>query len=105
MTWSCRGALTAAVLLIGAVAAMPGAAPAQDTTWKEGVRITGIYTPGSKPGVLVLPVGGTTGDSLREMFQRDLDFGDRVNVVALPVESVPPPSPAVTNTRSAPSIA
>ncbi|MGQ0649703.1 MAG: LpqB family beta-propeller domain-containing protein [Gemmatimonadaceae bacterium] len=88
MTWLRCGALTA--LLFGAVVALPNAATAQDTTWKEGVRITGIYMPGTKPGVLVMPVTGADGDSLRAIFERDFDYGDRLNVVALPPAAVPP---------------
>ena len=90
MTWSRRGMRALLVLVVGAPAAMPHAAVAQDTTWKEGVRITGIYTPGTKPGILVLPVTGSVGDSLRAMFERDFDHGDRLNVLALPAASVPP---------------
>jgi TolB protein len=93
MTWFRRRALAALVLVLGAVTAAPNAATAQDTTWKEGVRITGIYTPGTRPGIVVLPVTGSQGDSLRAIFQRDFDYGGRMNVVALPVESVPPPGP------------
>jgi TolB protein len=52
-----------------------------DTT--RGVRIGLTYTPGTRPGVLVLPVAGEQGDSIRAILQRDLDFGDRVTVVAL----------------------
>lgn len=68
-----------AVLLL-AVAALP--LHAQDTTTR-GVRIGLSYDPGSKPGVVVLPVSGPLGDSVRAIVARDLDFGDRINVVAL----------------------
>lgn len=68
----------------------PNGAVAQDTTWREGVRISGIFSVGVTPGVLVLPIAGPQGDSLREIFQRDLDAGDRVKVIALPVAGVPP---------------
>ena len=91
MTCSRRGARAALVLLLGAAAALPSAATAQDTSWKEGVRISGIYTVGTKPGVLVLPVGGGQGDTLRAMFERDFDNGDRLNVVALAGAAVPLP--------------
>lgn len=92
MTWFRRGAPLVLALVAGALAAVPNGAGAQDTTWKEGVRITGIYTPGGKPGVLVLPILGPSGDSLRAMLERDFDNGDRMNVVALPAASVPPPN-------------
>lgn len=80
-------ALPFALLVLGASSR---GAWAQDTTWKEGVRITGIYAPGSKPGLLVLPITGTHGDSLRAMFQRDFQHGNRISVIALDASSVPP---------------
>ena len=56
-----------------------GTAHAQDSS--TTVRIGLIVTPGTKPGVLVLPVNGERGDSVRAILQRDLDFSDRVNVI------------------------
>src|SRR5688572_24514746 len=55
-------------------------AHAQDSSLT--VRIGLTYSPGTKPGVLVLPVNGEQGDSVRKILQRDLDFSDRVNVIA-----------------------
>jgi TolB protein len=55
-------------------------ASAQDSS--TTVRITLRYAPGTKPGVLVLPVSGEHGDSVRSILQRDLDYGDRTNVIA-----------------------
>lgn len=54
---------------------------AQDTTSKA-VRIGLAYDPTTKPGVMILPVAGVTGDSIRTIIQRDLDFGDRISLVA-----------------------
>jgi TolB protein len=54
---------------------------AQDTTGQRGVRIGLTYAPGTKPGVVVLPVDGPGGDSLRAIVSRDLDFGDRIEVI------------------------
>ena len=54
---------------------------AQDTT--KGVRIGLTYTAGTKPGVVVLPAKGIGADSIRAIVQRDLDYGDRVEVIAL----------------------
>ncbi|MDB4881811.1 MAG: WD40-like beta Propeller containing protein [Gemmatimonadetes bacterium] len=75
--------------ICGALAALLLAAPlaAQDTTGR-GVRIGLSYDPGSKPGVVVLPVTGARGDSIRAILQRDLDYGDRVNVIVLDAASV-----------------
>ena len=55
-------------------------ASAQDSSLT--VRIGLTYAAGTKPGVLVLPVNGANGDSVRAMLQRDVDFSDRVNVIA-----------------------
>ena len=55
---------------------------AQDSTTK-GVRVTLTY-PGVRPGVVVLPVAGMAGDSIQAIIQRDLDFGDRVNIIVIP---------------------
>ncbi len=55
---------------------------AQDTTTR-GVRIGLSYDPGSRPGVVVLPGRGVGADSARLIIQRDLDFGDRINVIVL----------------------
>jgi len=59
-------------------------ARAQDTTTVPGVRLGLTYTAGTKPGVIVLPVQDEFGDdSLRVILQRDLDYSDRMNVIAL----------------------
>lgn len=55
-------------------------ARAQDTT-QRGVRIGLTYRPGTKPGVVVLPVAGPGGDSAQAIVARDLDFGDRIEVI------------------------
>jgi TolB protein len=59
---------------------------AQDTT--RGVRIGLTYDPGSKPGIVVLPAKGIGADSIRAIIQRDLDFGDRVNVIVLDADAL-----------------
>src|SRR4051812_40867163 len=64
--------------------ALSATARAQDTTTVPGVRLGLNYAPGSKPGVIVLPVNDEYGDdSLRTIVQRDLDYSDRMNVIAL----------------------
>jgi TolB protein len=65
-----------------AVLAAPSPARAQDTT--HAVRIGLTYQPGTKPGVVVLAVPGAWGDSIQGIIARDLDYGDRVNVIGLP---------------------
>lgn len=46
----------------------------------RGVRIGISYTT-DRPGVAVLPIDGPSGDSIRSIIQRDLDYGDRVAIV------------------------
>lgn len=72
-------ALAALCSASGAIATLH----AQDTTYKEGVRIGLVYTPGSKPGVMVLPVNGDFADSIRTILSRDFDYGDRINVIGV----------------------
>jgi TolB protein len=68
-------ALCAGMAMVGPRAA------AQDTT-SRGVRIGLSYQPGMKPGVMVLPALWLNGDSIRAIVERDLDYGDRVTVIA-----------------------
>ncbi|MGI8618944.1 MAG: hypothetical protein ACR2L6_07615 [Gemmatimonadaceae bacterium] len=56
---------------------------AQDPQPPEGVRLALTYTPGTRPAVLVLPVDGAEGDSVRAILQRDLNFDDRVTLISL----------------------
>jgi TolB protein len=67
------------IAVLGLLTAV-GVAHAQDST-VQGVRIGLVYDPGSRPGVIVLPVDGAGGDSIRAILQRDFDYGDRINVV------------------------
>jgi TolB protein len=55
---------------------------AQDTTHR-GVTIGLTYDPSSRPGIAVLPVTGSSGDSIRTILQRDLDYSDRFTMVTL----------------------
>lgn len=77
---------TLVLLLLGCVA---GAAEGQDTI-PTGVRIGLTYDPSSRPGVFVTAVAGEAGDSVRAILARDLDFGDRLNVIQ--AEAGPAPS-------------
>ncbi len=58
-------------------------ARAQEPQPPEGVRLALTYAPGTRPAVLVLPVEGAEGDSVRAILQRDLDFDDRVTLISL----------------------
>lgn len=75
--------------VVTAVAIIPLAvatATAQRDTLR-GVRIGLTYDPGVRPGVVVLPVAGALGDSVRAIIQRDLDYSDRFVVVRLDAAS------------------
>ncbi len=71
------GAITIALPL-----ASPRVAAAQDTTQVQGVRIGLTYAAGTRPGLYVLPMRGARADSIRAIVTRDLDFGDRISVIA-----------------------
>lgn len=49
---------------------------------QEGVRIGLTYDVAARPGVYVLPMRGLHADSVRTIITRDLDYGDRVTVIA-----------------------
>ena len=77
--------LAAACLLpAAAFSAAFSAAFAQDTTRVQGVRIGLTYAPGTRPGVFIAPIAGTgaDADSARTILARDLDFSDRLTVIA-----------------------
>ena len=77
-------------MAIGCVLGFSAALGAQDTTTVPGVRLGLNYEAGTKPGVIVLPVpDGYGDDSLRMIVQRDLDYSDRMNVIALDAETLP----------------
>jgi TolB protein len=63
-----------------------------DTTMRQGVSLVLNYVPGTRPGIAVLPVRGANGDSVRAIIQRDLDFGDRVQIIGTNPDDLPPVS-------------
>jgi TolB protein len=65
---------------------------AQDTV-RQGVRIGLTYDRTGKPGVAITPVAGVNGDSVARMLVRDLDFSDRITVIA--ADSSDPPTGAL----------
>ncbi len=58
------------------------AAPLRAQEPGRGVRIGLTYTAGTRPGLYVLPLRGANADSIRAILTRDLDFGDRISVIA-----------------------
>src|SRR5258705_2403891 len=76
-------------LVIGGTLVFASLVGAQDTTTVPGVRLGLNYEAGTKPGVIVFPVQDELGDdSLRVIVQRDLDYSDRMNVIALDRETL-----------------
>jgi TolB protein len=74
--------MTRTLLLTLAAGLVASSAMAQDTSQvKEGVRIGVDYTPGMRPGLVVVP--GTGIDSVRAIMRRDLDFTDRFEMITV----------------------
>jgi TolB protein len=73
-------ALAGVAVLMG----LAGPLAAQDSA---GVRLGITYSAGTRPGLIILPGPGL--DSVRAILQRDLDYSDRFEVVALPASEVP----------------
>ena len=73
-----------ALLLGTALAALLGRpALAQDTTYR-GITLVGNYDPTrDKIGIVILPVTGAFGDSIRAIVRRDLDYSDRFTIIDL----------------------
>jgi TolB protein len=70
-------------------AALSVGARAQDTTFVRGITLVGNYDPlHDKVGIVVLPITGAYGDSVRGIIQRDFDYSDRFTVI--PVEDADP---------------
>jgi len=81
MTRSSHARILAALLI---AAVVPTAARGQDTTFVRGITLVGNYDPlRDKVGIVVLPVAGAFGDSVRTIIQRDFDFSDRFAVIAI----------------------
>lgn len=73
-----------AALLVGVAAtSVAGQEPSQ------GVRIGLTYQTGTRPGLYILPMRIRAADSVRAILTRDLDFGDRIAVIA-PDSGAPP---------------
>jgi TolB protein len=72
---------TATFAMLLALVAMAPARSQEDST--RGVRIGLRYDPSTKPGVVVLPIGGAAGDSIRAILERDFDFSDRFSMITL----------------------
>ncbi len=85
MTFVARAARSVLTLAAAALALTAAPLAAQDPPIEQGVRIGITYTPGLRPGMLVL--GGARGavlDSVRAILQRDLRYSDRFEMITLP---------------------
>ena len=84
----CTLLVRACLIVCGAAAiASPAALYAQDSVppLERGVRVGITYTPGLRPGMLVLwGARNETLDSVRAILNRDLDFSDRFEMITLP---------------------
>src|SRR5690606_38242079 len=87
-----RAASATLALSIAALTLHASVAAAQQPT-PPGVSIGLEYNTGTKPGVLVLPVTGASGDSIRAILMRDFDYSDRMTVIGNPER--PDESPVV----------
>jgi len=86
MTRSLSARTLAAMLL---AAAIPIRAQVPDTTSVRVITLVGNYDPlRDKVGIVVLPIAGAFGDSVRTIIQRDFTFSDRFSVI--PVDSADP---------------
>ena len=74
--------MTRSLFLLVPIWMAAGNLVAQDTTRvDEGVRVGVDYTPGTRPGLVVLPGSGL--DSARAMIRRDLDYSDRFEMITV----------------------
>ena len=74
--------MTRSLFLLLPIWMAAGTLGAQDTTRVDpGVRVGVDYTPGVRPGLVVLPGSGL--DSARAMVRRDLDYSDRFEMITV----------------------
>jgi TolB protein len=74
--------MTRSLFLLLPIWMAAGTLAAQDTTRVDpGVRVGVDYTPGVRPGLVVLPGSGL--DSARAMIRRDLDYSDRFEMITV----------------------
>ncbi len=86
-------ALQLSVFALALASSSLGVSPAHAQEQAQGVRIGLTYRAGTRPGLYLLPMRGTYADSIRAIIGRDLDFGDRITVIA--PDSGPPPTGAL----------
>ncbi len=82
-----RAAGAVAFALLTAALLTPAGAGAQER--QPGVTLTLEYQPGRRIAIMVLPIMGASGDSIKTILERDLDYSDRFQHV--PAISAPEP--------------
>ncbi len=74
--------MTRSLFLLVTIWIAAGTLAAQDSTRvDEGVRVGVDYSPGTRPGLVVLPGSGL--DSARAVIRRDLDYSDRFEMITV----------------------
>jgi TolB protein len=77
---------------IGAVAALTVSSPLLAQERPSGVSVSLVYSAGQRVAIMVLPVAGRAGDSIKTIIERDLDYSDRfqhVPAISAPAEGQP----------------
>jgi len=83
VTADCRVLLTGVCALLAVPVALYGQDPVPPV--EQGVRIGITYTPGVRPGMLVLRTdAGEIVDSVEAILTRDLDYSDQFEMITLP---------------------
>jgi TolB protein len=80
--------------VIASLVALTSPLRAQDPGVRLGIQVRGSQ----RPSMLVLPIGGATGDSIATILSRDLDYSDRFTVVptgSAPASNGPPNYPVM----------
>ncbi|MEO6066725.1 MAG: hypothetical protein ABJB33_06465 [Gemmatimonadota bacterium] len=88
-------ALVPLLLLVGPLALWPNGPLAAQDSIPEAVRVGISYTPGVRPGLVMLPGNGL--DSVRAIVARDLDFSDRFEIVPISAGQPAPRGPRTIN--------
>ena len=72
-------------LMLAGVVALPLRAQDTSRVVDQGVRVGITYSPGMRPGLVIVPTAGL--DSVRAILQRDLDYSDQFELVILPASA------------------
>ncbi len=78
--------------IVGALGALAATASLAAQERPAGVSLTMVYSPGKRVAIMVLPVRGAAGDSIKTIIERDLDYSDRfqhVPAIAAPAPNQP----------------